>query len=130
MLVLPVVRAVARPPGEVIEAADGVPDAQVTVEVMSAMLESLYVPLAVNCCVNPLVTAGAAGVTAIDCNVAAVNVEVAFPPQPVTPARTKLNDMSTTDIDLILMTHSTCGSDIQCVIVRKLSNDEGESIFL
>ena len=41
---------------------------------MLAVLLSLYVPVAVNCCVAPFVMDGFAGVTAIDCSVAAVTV--------------------------------------------------------
>jgi hypothetical protein len=40
---------------------------------------SLNVPVAVNCCVAPLVIVGFAGVTAIDCNVAAVTVRTVEP---------------------------------------------------
>jgi hypothetical protein len=40
---------------------------------------SLKVPVAVNCCVAPLVIEGFAGVTAIDCSVAAVTVSPVEP---------------------------------------------------
>ena len=40
---------------------------------------SLYVPVAVNCCVALLVIEGFAGVTAMDCNVAAVTVKTVEP---------------------------------------------------
>ena len=43
------------------------------------MEPSLNVPVAVNCCVAPLVIDGFAGVTAIDCNVAAVTVNTVEP---------------------------------------------------
>jgi len=55
-------------------------DAHVTVVVMSFVELSLYVPVAVNCCVVPALIEGAAGVTAIDCSVttAAVTVNESF----------------------------------------------------
>ena len=43
------------------------------------MLLSLKVPVAVNCCVAPLAIDGFAGVTAIDCSVAAVTVSTVEP---------------------------------------------------
>jgi len=51
-------------------------DAQVTVLVRFWVLPSVYLPVAVNCCVNPLATAGFAGVTAIEAKVGAVTVSV------------------------------------------------------
>ena len=52
----------------------GVADTQVTMVLMFSVGVSLYVPVAVNCCVVPFTIDGLAGVTAIDCNVAAVTV--------------------------------------------------------
>src|SRR5271169_428833 len=46
-------------------------EAQVALEVRSFMLLSLYVPVAINCCVFPMATEGACGVTAIETRVAA-----------------------------------------------------------
>lgn len=43
------------------------------------MLPSLNVPVAVNCCVNPLAIEGLAGVTLMDVSVAAVTVRVVEP---------------------------------------------------
>jgi hypothetical protein len=43
------------------------------------VVPSLKVPVAVNCCVAPLVIDGFAGVTAIDCSVAAVTVSTVEP---------------------------------------------------
>jgi hypothetical protein len=43
------------------------------------VVPSLKVPVAVNCCVAPLVIDGFAGVTAIDCSVAAVTVRSVEP---------------------------------------------------
>jgi len=43
------------------------------------VVPSLNVPVAVNCCVEPLVIDGFAGVTAIDCSVAAVTVSTVEP---------------------------------------------------
>jgi len=55
-------------------------DFHVTLVVMLLVELSLYVPVAVNCCVAPAAMEGVAGVTAIDCNVAAeLTVSVAAP---------------------------------------------------
>jgi hypothetical protein len=43
------------------------------------VVPSLKVPVAVNCCVAPFTIEGFAGVTAIDCNVAAVTVSPVEP---------------------------------------------------
>ena len=51
----------------------------VTKLVRFCVLESLYVPVAVNCCVAPLEMDGFAGVTAIDINVGAVTVRLVEP---------------------------------------------------
>jgi hypothetical protein len=75
---VPTVVAVARPPA-VIVATDDVVEAHVTLPVKFCVLLSLNVPVAVNCCVRPLATDGFAGVTAIDCNVAAVTVSTVEP---------------------------------------------------
>jgi hypothetical protein len=68
---LPTPAPVARP-DELIVAVVVVPDDQVTVDVRFCVVPSLKVPVAVNCCVAPLAIDGFAGVTAIDCSVAAV----------------------------------------------------------
>src|SRR5580704_14229335 len=56
-----------------------VPEDQVTLDVRFCVEPSLNVPVAVNCCVAPLVIDGFAGVTAIDCSVAAVTVSKVEP---------------------------------------------------
>jgi hypothetical protein len=63
----------------VIVAVAGVPDDQVTDVVRFCVLLSLNVPVAVNCCVRPFAIDGFAGVTAIDCSVAAVTVSTVDP---------------------------------------------------
>jgi hypothetical protein len=78
MVDAPVFSAVARP-AEFTVAVAGVPDVQVTVAVMFWMLPSLYVPVAENCSVDPATIEGFAGVTAIDCSVAAVTVSKVEP---------------------------------------------------
>jgi hypothetical protein len=75
---VPVATAVANP-AALIVATLVVADAHVTVLVKFCVLLSLKVPVAVNCCVNPLATDGFAGVTAMDCSVAAVTVRVVAP---------------------------------------------------
>jgi hypothetical protein len=75
---LPTPAPVARPP-VLIVAMVVVPEVQVTVDVKFCVVPSLKVPVAVNCCVAPLAIDGFAGVTAIDCSVAAVTVRVVEP---------------------------------------------------
>jgi len=53
ILVVPPANAVASPPDAVMVAVAVVPDAHVTVAVISAVELSLYVPGGVNCCVAP-----------------------------------------------------------------------------
>ncbi len=66
-------------PEPLIVAVTVLDDAHVTLAVMFCVELSLYVPVAVNCCVFPAVTVGFAGVTAIDTSVAAVTVSVVLP---------------------------------------------------
>ena len=63
-------------------ATEVVAEAHVTCAVRFCVLLSLKVPVAVNCCVVPFGMDGLAGVTAIDCSVAAVTVSTV---EPVTP---------------------------------------------
>src|SRR5271163_3222622 len=66
-------------PTALIVAVAVVPEDQVTLDVRFCVEPSLNVPVAVNCCVAPLVIDGFAGVTAIDCSVAAVTVRSVEP---------------------------------------------------
>jgi hypothetical protein len=68
IVLVPAATAVANPP-ELMVAVPVVPEAHVMEAVRFCVLLSLYVPVAVNCCVNPATTDGFAGVTAIDCSV-------------------------------------------------------------
>ena len=70
---------VQRKPPLVIVATEVVAEAHVTCDVRFCVLLSLKVPVAVNCCVRPFEIVGLAGVTAIDCNVAAVTVSTVEP---------------------------------------------------
>ena len=54
-------------------------DVQVAVEVRFCVLLSVYVPVAVNCWVDPFGTDGFAGVTAIETKAGAVTVNVVEP---------------------------------------------------
>ena len=81
IVLVPTATAVANPP-VVMVAFAVVPDAHVTEVVRFCVLLSLYVPVAVKCCVRPLVIVGFAGVTAIDCRVAAVTVSTVEPTTP------------------------------------------------
>jgi hypothetical protein len=78
MLLVPTLAAVANPP-DVMVATLVVTDAHVTWLVRFAVLASLYVPVAVNCCVSPFAMDGFASVTEIDCKVAGVTVSNAEP---------------------------------------------------
>src|ERR1700678_4079035 len=66
-------------PEALIVAVVVVPELHVTVLVRFCVVPSLKVPVAVNCCIAPLAIDGFAGVTAIDCNVAAVTVSKVEP---------------------------------------------------
>jgi hypothetical protein len=77
MLVVPAATPVAVPvPVPVIVAAAVFDDAHTTPVVNAAVVPLLYVPVAVYCCVSPAAMLAVAGVTAIDCSVAAVTVSV------------------------------------------------------
>jgi len=78
MVEVPTPAPVARP-AALIVAVVVVPEDQVTVLVRFCVVPSLNVPVAVNCCVAPLAIDGFAGVTAIDCSVAAVTVSKVEP---------------------------------------------------
>ncbi len=85
IVVLPVPTLVASPllPAVLlIVATVAVADAHVTVPVMSCVLPSVYVPVAVNCFVVPRGIVGIAGVTAIDTKAAGVTVNVVEPVKP------------------------------------------------
>jgi len=75
---VPTPAALARP-AALIVAVVVVPELHVTVLVRFCVVPSLNVPVAVNCCVAPLAIDGFAGVTAIDCSVAAVTVSKVEP---------------------------------------------------
>jgi hypothetical protein len=78
---VPVATAVAKPVALIVATAV-VAEAHVAVLVRFCVLPSLKVPVAVNCCVRPFATEGLAGVTAIDCSVAAVTVITVEPVLP------------------------------------------------
>jgi hypothetical protein len=69
---------VARPAAETV-VTDVFDELHVTELVITCVLESEYVPVAVNCCVAAIAIAGFAGVTAIDVSVAAVTVRIVEP---------------------------------------------------
>src|SRR6202007_1720720 len=72
---LPAPTPVARPVALIVATA-AVPEAH-TALLSTCVVLSLNVPVAVNCCVAPLVIEGFAGVTAIDTSVAGFTVSVA-----------------------------------------------------
>jgi hypothetical protein len=65
-------------PAELIVATAGTVELHVADEVRSWVDASVYVPVAVNCCVRPFATEGAFGFTAIETKIAAVTVSVAL----------------------------------------------------
>ena len=81
MLLVPVPTPEARPEALIV-ATLAVPEVQLTDEVRFCVEPSLYVPVAVNCCVWPLAIEAEAGAIAIDFNVAAVTVCVVWPVLP------------------------------------------------
>ena len=76
---VPFATAVASPTALMVATAVVV-DVHVTELLKFCLLPSLYVPVAVNCCVVPAGTDGFAGVTAIDTSVGGVTVNVVDPP--------------------------------------------------
>ncbi len=85
IVVVPPPCPVASPPAEIV--ATGVFDElHVTLEVTFAVALLLYVAVAVNCCVDPLMKLGWEGVTAIEVGVGAVTVNVALPACPLSVA--------------------------------------------
>src|SRR5256885_12572923 len=90
--VVPAATPVASPPDAVMVAVAVVPEAHVTVDVISAVELSLYVPVAVNCCVAPTFKfAGVAGVTAIELRVFVVGCG-----EPLHPAMRPTNNSGAT----------------------------------
>src|SRR6202030_3411595 len=85
MVVVPVPTAVARP-ATLIVATVTAEELHVAVLLRFCVIQSLTVPVAVNCCVPPFGTEGFAGVTAIDTSVAAVTVSVVLPVMPLEAA--------------------------------------------
>jgi hypothetical protein len=77
-VVVPTATAVASPLAAIVAVAV-LDDAHVTVVVRFCVERSVYVPVAVNCCVRPFATVGLAGVTAMETSVAGCTVSVAFP---------------------------------------------------
>jgi len=74
----PVVKAVARP--ELLTVATlPAEDVHIALFVMSCMVPSLKVPVAVNCCTDPTGSEGLAGVTAIEAMTAEVTVNTVLP---------------------------------------------------
>ena len=69
---------VSRPPAVTV-ATDVFEDDHVAVLVMSTVLPSEYVPVAVSCCVVPLAIVGFAGVTEIETRTAGLTVRVVLP---------------------------------------------------
>lgn len=69
--------SVAANPEPLIIATPVADEFHVAVLVRLAVLESVYVPVAVNCCVSPLATEALAGAMAIDTSVGAVTVNTA-----------------------------------------------------
>src|SRR5438046_682005 len=86
------------PPALLILTTEGVDELQVTEVVRFWVLESLKVPVAVNCRVSPSGRPGLAGVTAIVDRVAAVTVSVVFPETPPKVAVIVMGPPAATDV--------------------------------
>jgi hypothetical protein len=85
MVLVPVPRHCARPPtlgAFAILATFGEDELQWVISVMSCVVPSLKVPVAVNCCVVPTVAVGAAGVIASETKVPVPTVRVVLPVMP------------------------------------------------
>ena len=86
-LIVPEVAVIVADPGAMVVAKplplmvaiEVAEDVQVAVPVRFLVVPLLYVPVAVNCCVFPTASEGAAGVTAMEVNTAAETVRVAVP---------------------------------------------------
>jgi hypothetical protein len=78
IVVVPGVRALASPAALTV-ATPGPEEVQTTDVVMSCVLPSLEVPVAMNCCVVPLAMEGLAGVTAMEVSTAGPTVRVVEP---------------------------------------------------
>ena len=73
IVAVPAPALVAKPPDAIV-ATEALDELHTAVLVRFCVVPSLNVPVAVNCCVAPSAIEGFAGVTAIDCSVAAVTV--------------------------------------------------------
>ena len=86
-------------PDALIVATAVIDDAKVTVEVISFFVESLYMPVAVNCVVTPTVTVGAGGPTEIDIrDGTAAGPDEPPPPQPVDRPKQPKSNAPTTSL--------------------------------
>ena len=89
MVEVPAARPVARPV-LLTDATDVLDKLQMTCVVISWLVPSEYVPVAVNCWVTPTGTLGLAGVTAIETSVAAGPPPPPLPPQPATSTKIRM----------------------------------------
>jgi len=94
IVVLPVSSAEARP-ALLIVAAVAFDDAHVTFAVTVRVEASLYVPVAVNCCIPPAASDGFSGVIAIDTSFAGAtgSLGVETEPQPIAPKVASISSM-------------------------------------
>jgi hypothetical protein len=77
-VVVPTAMVVASPPAAIVAAAV-FEDTHVAEDVRSRVDRSVYVPVAVNCCVSPAATLGFGGVTAIETSAAGRTFSVVLP---------------------------------------------------
>lgn len=82
IVVVPIPAGVARPVLALMVAFAVSLDVQAEEPVMTEVVASVYVPVATNCCVDPYVTLGVDGVTAIETKAAALTVNPVFPEIP------------------------------------------------
>jgi hypothetical protein len=96
-------------------------EAHVTTDVISCVLPSVYVPVAVNCWLSPRATAGACGLIAIDTSAAGFTVstaDVLTPPElipiAVVPVPSVLASPAVIAVSLIVAT--VAAVELQCPV--------------
>jgi hypothetical protein len=126
MVAEPAALAVARPLLATV-AVVVLEELQVTCVVMFWVVESEYVPVAVNCWVVPATLVAVAGVTAMEDRVAAVTVRVAVPDLPLKAAVMVAEPAATAVArPLLLIVAADVGSEDQvtCVVMSRLVPSE------
>jgi hypothetical protein len=85
IVVVPPPCPVASPPDEMVATAV-IDELQIALDVTLAVVLLLYVPVAVNCCVDPFAKLGSEGVTVMEVSVGATTAKAAVPACPLSVA--------------------------------------------